>query len=66
MNKETIASVLKSLDKDLEFVRYEYSQILQISKLSNKQQDYEKLLENIKKLGEDIKQRIKGVINGNY
>ena len=66
MNKETIASVLKSLDKDLEFVRYEYSQILQISKLSNKQQDYEKLLENIKKLGEDIKQKIKGVINGNY
>mgnify|MGYP003595420992 CR=1 FL=1 len=66
MNKETIASVLKSLDNDLEFVRYEYSQILQISKLSNKQQDYEKLLENIKKLGEDIKQKIKGVINGNY
>lgn len=66
MNKETIASVLKSLDKDLEFVRHEYSQILQISKLSKKQQDYEKLLENIKKLGEDIKQKIKGVINGNY
>lgn len=66
MNKETVASVLKSLDKDLEFVRYEYSQILQISKLSNKQQDYEELLENIKKLGEDIKQKIKEVINGNY
>jgi hypothetical protein len=66
MNKETIASVLKSLDKDLEFVRYEYSQILQISKLSNKQQDYKELLENIKKLGEDIKQKIKEVINGNY